>query len=402
VPALFLDAGNLFTDDRFSADQLPADVMTKNKWVVKSYGDFNHDAGNVSYADLPYMAELLKRDGYDERIREYPFIKKLVSANITPLSDLHVAPEPYLIREITLKRGAPGKTLRVGILGLTMPKPVEGGARLNEYAGFRIGDPFEAAKRVLPELDQKTDLIVVLAYMPLLDAQRLASENLQIDSIIYARENHDRPEVQHFGRAKLVSAFHETKYLGELRVYMNGEGVPQNQTNRYVELDSVIPDDPKASEAVTAAHAEFTNEQNRRMRESSAALPASLSTPSTGGGFAGAQACAACHQEAFQIWQNTGHAHAMETLERKNQHFDNECVGCHVVGFGQGGFQSLVTTPQLKDVQCEACHGPGLSHVNNPGPGYGLMQVPVGCTKCHTVPNTPDFNFDTYWPKIKH
>jgi hypothetical protein len=117
------------------------------------------------------------------------------------------------------------------------------------------------------------------------------------------------------------------------------------------------------------------------MREGSAALPTSLSTASAGGGYAGAQTCAACHQEAFQIWQKTGHAHAMETLERKNQHFDNECVGCHVVGFNQG---------------------PGQAHVNNPGPGYGIMQVPIGCMKCHTIPNSPDFNFDTYWPKVKH
>ena len=30
VPTLSVDAGNLFTDDRFSANQLPAEVMTKN------------------------------------------------------------------------------------------------------------------------------------------------------------------------------------------------------------------------------------------------------------------------------------------------------------------------------------------------------------------------------------
>ncbi len=384
MPALFLDAGNLFTDDRFSADQLPAEVMTKNRWVVKSYGEFNHDAGNVSYSDLPYMAELLKKEGFDERVREFPFIKNLVSANVTPMSESHNAPAPYVIREITLKRGAAGKTLKVGIVGFTMPKPTQGGERLNQYAGFQIGDPFEAAKRVLPELKRQVDFIVALAYLPIIDAQRLASENLEIDSVIYARENNDRPEPQHYGKAKIVSAFNQTKYLGELRVYMNPDGTVQNQANRYVELDAVIPDDPKATEAVTAAHKEFTNDQAERMKAGSAALPPALSTATAGAGFAGVQACAACHQEAFQIWQKTGHAHAMQTLENKNQHFDNECVGCHVVGFQQGGFQSLVTTPQLKDVQCEACHGPGQEHVNNPKPGYGRD---AGARRLHKVPH---------------
>jgi 2',3'-cyclic-nucleotide 2'-phosphodiesterase (5'-nucleotidase family) len=63
VPTLFVDAGNLFTDDRFSANELPTEVMTKNKWVVKGYGDFHHDAANISYIDLPYVGQLLKKDG---------------------------------------------------------------------------------------------------------------------------------------------------------------------------------------------------------------------------------------------------------------------------------------------------------------------------------------------------
>ena len=87
VPSLFVDAGNLFTDEKFSAGQLPTDVMTKNRWVVKSYGDFRHDAANVSYNDLPYLAHLLNKDGYDARVGEMPFINRLVSANMQPAAD---------------------------------------------------------------------------------------------------------------------------------------------------------------------------------------------------------------------------------------------------------------------------------------------------------------------------
>jgi hypothetical protein len=92
----------------------------------------------------------------------------------------------------------------------------------------------------------------------------------------------------------------------------------------------------------------------------------------------------------------------MATLEKKKEQFDNECVGCHVVGYQRGGFQSLYTTPQFANVQCEECHGPGLQHANNPGKGYGFVATPVGCMQCHKQPNDPDFNFAVYWPKIKH
>jgi Cytochrome c554 and c-prime len=403
VPALVVDAGNLFTDDRYSADQLPAEVMTKNKWVVKGYGDFHHDVANISYLDLPYVAELLKKDGYDKRVDEFPFIERLVSANIHPLDDQHRAPRPYVIREISLKRGAPGQKLRIGFVGFSEGKPAGPNAKDDVYAGYRIDDPFEAAKKVLPELKTKTDFIVALAYMDVPSSQRLATENSEIDTIIGARQTSNMDDVQHFNRATITYAYSQTKYLGEMRVYVKGDGSAENQVNRFIALDSVIPDDPSALEVVTAAHTEFTNEQNK-VAQAAPAAP-SPAAGLLGGGdspYIGAETCAGCHAKEHEVWVNTRHAGAMATLEKKNEQFDNECVRCHVVGYERGGFQTLYTTPQLANVQCEECHGPGRQHAGNPGKGYGFMATPVGCMRCHKVPNDPDFNFAVYWPKIKH
>jgi len=91
-------------------------------------------------------------------------MERLVSANITPLDDQHRAPLPYIVREIALKRGAPGQKVRIGIVGFSEGKPSGPNAREELYAGYRINDPFEAARKVLPELKQKTDFIVALAY----------------------------------------------------------------------------------------------------------------------------------------------------------------------------------------------------------------------------------------------
>jgi hypothetical protein len=403
VPTLVVDAGNLFTDDRFSADQLPAEVMTKNKWVVKGYGDFHHDAANISYNDLPYLTELLKKDGYDKRVGDYPFIERLISANIQPLDDQHRSPLPYVIREIALKRGNPGQKLRIGIVGFTEGKPTSQTEYQDVYAGYHVSDPFETAKKVLPELKQKSDFIIALAYMSLDRAQRLATENAEIDTIVGARQTGTMDEPQHFNRASITYAYNQTKYLGELRVYVKGDGSIENQLNRYVALDSVIPDDTGAEEVVTAAHTEFTNEQNQAAQVSQAAPPIKAS-PLLGADspYVGADTCAGCHQKEHDVWANTRHAHAMATLEKKSEQFDNECVRCHVVGFQRGGFQTLYSTPQLANVQCEECHGPGRQHAGNPGKGYGFVATPVGCIQCHKEPNDPDFNFAVYWPKIKH
>ena len=68
------------------------------------------------------------------------------------MTDQHRDLAPYVIREITLKRGAPGKKIKVGIVGFSEPKPTGPNASETVYAGFRIDDPFEAARKVLPEI----------------------------------------------------------------------------------------------------------------------------------------------------------------------------------------------------------------------------------------------------------
>lgn len=399
VPTLFVDAGNLFTDDRFAANQLPGEVITKNKWVVKGYGDFHQDAANISYGDLPYIAELLKKDGYEKRVEEFPFIDRLISANLQPTDDQHRAPKPYLIREITLQRGTPGKKLRIGIVGFTEGKPAGPNQKETLYAGYRIDDVFETAKKILPELKAKADIIVALAYLPQDLTQRLASENPEIDTIIGARQVNAQNPTDHFGRATITYAFNQTKFLGEMRYYIKADGNLENQVNRFIGLDSDIPDDPAVLETVTTAHDEFTNQQKLSLESDPTKAPQPLADNSP---FVGAETCQGCHAEQYAIWEKTQHAHAMATLQRKNEQHDNECVRCHVVGFNKGGFQNLISTPQLANVQCEACHGPGRAHANSPAKGYGHMETPVGCTQCHTQPNSPDFNFETYWPQIKH
>ncbi|HKP12262.1 MAG TPA: multiheme c-type cytochrome, partial [Blastocatellia bacterium] len=373
-------------------------VMTKNQWVVKGYGDFHQDVANISFNDLPYVAELLKKDGFDKRADEFPFVNRLISANVEPADDSHKAPQPYLIREVSLNR-ASGKTLRIAFVGLTEGKPTGPNQRESAYAGFRINDVFETAKRVVPEARKKADMVVVLAYMPQDMAQRLASEVQDIDTIIVGRQMSQMNEPEHFGRATITYAYNQTKYVGELRYYLRGDGSVENQVNRYVPLDADLPDDPQAAQVVTEAHNDFTNLQKSAMD----ARPAPDTQPvSQESAYVGASTCGQCHATQYAVWEKTGHAHAMATLERKSQQFDNECVRCHVVGFNNGGFQSLISTPQLANVQCEACHGPGRAHIAAPAKGFGFMPTPTGCVQCHTKDNSPDFNFATYWPKIQH
>src|SRR5215831_7258353 len=219
APAFYVNAGNFLSDDKFVAGQLPPEVIAKNKWVVKAYGEFGQAAANIGYQDLPYLGELLKKDGYSDRVGDMPFIKRIVSANIIP-DQSHEAPVPYVIKEIALKRGKPGTTMKVGILGLTEGKPVTGTEKETQIAGFTIVDPLQAAKRVLPELKKKADFIIALAYLSQDQANLLATQNPELDLVIGAHQLSLMGEPGHLNRATITYAYNQTKYLGEARVYL--------------------------------------------------------------------------------------------------------------------------------------------------------------------------------------
>jgi len=122
--------------------------------------------------------------------------------------------------------------------------------------------------------------------------------------------------------------------------------------------------------------------------------------------FAGADACQGCHKQDYDLWKNSGHAHAMETLIPVEKDRDPECVSCHSLAYGlDGGFLSLKTTPQYAGIQCENCHGPRRDHISNPAakdPREKSVAPKDVCTTCHFNPHSSQFRYEIYWPKIKH
>ncbi len=117
--------------------------------------------------------------------------------------------------------------------------------------------------------------------------------------------------------------------------------------------------------------------------------------------FIGAAACLGCHQQQYQVWKTSAHAQAMLTLQNKKKAQDGECVACHSVGFGAGGYVSMRLSPHLAGVQCENCHGARQAHILAPKRNVGAKTT-FTCRKCHHPPHTAEFNQAAYWQKIKH
>lgn len=119
--------------------------------------------------------------------------------------------------------------------------------------------------------------------------------------------------------------------------------------------------------------------------------------------FAGTKTCGSCHSHALEVWEKSRHAHALNTLEKDGHARDPDCLGCHVVGLeSMEGFRTRDKTPDLTDVGCESCHGPGLPHAKTPMEVRMPRVEPKGCITCHDPNNSPNFNYETYWKRIQH
>ncbi|MFZ5813344.1 MAG: multiheme c-type cytochrome [Thermodesulfobacteriota bacterium] len=116
------------------------------------------------------------------------------------------------------------------------------------------------------------------------------------------------------------------------------------------------------------------------------------------GDYLGYTACRPCHEKQVAGWKTTRHANAFENLRTQGAEKQTipGCFGCHVVGFERdGGYIDMELTPELKDVQCEACHGPGRAHVEGGGDTARIIARPdeKSCRVCHTEGQDKNFDF---------
>ncbi|HSN30372.1 MAG TPA: multiheme c-type cytochrome [Kofleriaceae bacterium] len=117
--------------------------------------------------------------------------------------------------------------------------------------------------------------------------------------------------------------------------------------------------------------------------------------------YVGMAACEDCHQDAVDFWKKTVHAQAWQTLVDRGQQFDMECINCHVTGWDKPGGSNLAHNDNLRDVQCEVCHGPASIHVAKGGDEKpsAVKRMPAQdlcATNCHTHEHSDTFQYEAY------
>ncbi len=126
--------------------------------------------------------------------------------------------------------------------------------------------------------------------------------------------------------------------------------------------------------------------------------------PESGGAaFLGSEVCRACHQTAYDRWRATAHASEYTGLSPADRQ-RSACLRCHVTGYGERfGYRATGAGPDLANVGCEACHGPGADHGRSAHPelvptltGGACPPCEVNklCRLCHTPERSPAFDLE--------
>jgi len=106
--------------------------------------------------------------------------------------------------------------------------------------------------------------------------------------------------------------------------------------------------------------------------------------PQANAKYMGSDKCQMCHASQHKSWSRTPHSRAFELLVNVDQAKNAACLPCHSTGYGKGGFTDEASTPGLKNVGCEACHGPGSIHMAEIDKTK-ITRVPSAavCAACH-------------------
>ena len=256
-------------------------------------------------------------------------------------------------------------------------------------------DEMTALQQQVDAIRGAVDILIVLANAGVERAKEIAQEIPGIDVIVCGHGADEIKSHYFINGVYVVKAGYDGTSIGKLALSLDRNNKIIDAQGEVVTLEKDIDEDQEMLGLLDAYHKSlkehadelFTGEQK---------------PPSSGGSYAGSAQCVGCHPSQAQQWNTTGHEQAFSSLIIKNQDYNPECVICHVTGFGYtGGFKRPDQSQDRANVQCEMCHGAGAEHAVQPASGYGKISALI-CINCHTSDKSPNFDYATYYPKIKH
>ncbi|MBX3439320.1 MAG: hypothetical protein KF861_17655, partial [Planctomycetaceae bacterium] len=364
---------------------------------------------------------------------EANFDVPFVSANVTLFGTRDIG-TPLTYRIVTV---GDVKIAVTSILGASYLKDLfPDGINPDEFS-IRVDPPRDVLPTVVDEMRaEKPDILLLLSYARPDESRELARAFPMFDLVVTAGGPEDpdgQPEP--IGNSLLLRVGTKGKNCGVVGFYPDAADGKRFRFD-VVELDRFRFGHAAAIDEFMKVYQEQLQAENLVENEPSIVHPRGPDVR-----FVGSEKCADCHAEAYAVWEGSEHhQHGFDSLTvayaqasddpslksrvRFDRIHDPECICCHTAGWDpqevlrfESGFLSADKTPQLKGVHCENCHGPASRHIELEEAGAAEAELLVEraamrirkadaelkvCIKCHDHENSPDWNFETYWPQIEH
>lgn len=450
---LHLDGGDLI----FSSLKVPVEL--KEQWnlrgnvVVEAYFKMNLDATTVGESDLAFGKQL-----YEDFVRDR---LPIVTTNIINTENGKTWFAKYLVKDVS--------GLKIGIIGLINPDLIPKDDL--RFTGLKFLPYKQAASEAINELREKkkVDLIIVLAHLGVDQELALPGQVEGIDVLVGGHGTDEPRRIGAIGDTLYLRSSFEGRKVGVVKLGFSSKRkgwLNEDELNALIEkreslnhsletllalkekseykhnriykssvdkqieeskseidlLNKAIPNDtsklnwyeggllpilPEASDDKDVYALVDNYKNNLKKLQSGESVDI---TKVQGPIYATYQYCSQCHQKQYEVWSKSAHAKAWETLVKKHQEYNLECVACHSVGFkDKRGYGTALTDLQrtveiqgvkkifdYKTVQCENCHGARSTHPFDKTTGLKKVSSST-CVACHDPKNSPNFNITTYW-----
>jgi hypothetical protein len=319
---------------------------------------------------------------------------------------------------------------KVGVIGAVGPSV----ARQVRDPSVKFGSVAQVLPGAINGARQEGAELLVLLYQGSVEEAKACANKFQEFQVILCLTQEEEPsgKAELVGRTLIVGVGHKGRYVGLVGAYRTAAAAQPWALHYQLAEMSEEYETPKGKDAdnpILAKLQDYMKEVqhgNYLAKYGQTRHPLQMAYPKAT--YVGSEKCKKCHPAAYDVWKDSPHAHAYDTLVKATRpslrQFDGECVRCHVTGFGyQGGFADEGKTPLLKDNGCENCHGPASLHVKgdrtkkmlalmNPlktmpnekplDKAKRIRRLDESCMKCHDTDNDVHWDLNKNWPKIIH
>ena len=237
---LVLDAGDALLGH-------PLSLQTEGAAIVEAMNAMGYDAMAVGQLDLAKGVDALLRRAEEARFA-------ILSCNLVHKGTR----EPLLPSSTVIERDG----VRYGILGVTEPEAVQSPGVADEA---EVLDPIEAVRGALPDLQARSDVVIVLSHLGLELDHALAQAVPGIDIIVGGRDRSlmRAPEIE--GNTVIVQNGYDGEFLGRLDVTVNEDGTLSGPLVGLIALTPDYTEDPELAALV----ARYKSQQIERTQPAS-------------------------------------------------------------------------------------------------------------------------------------